>query len=60
LLALNVNGRGVPLGVPEEAERPALAELRGVPADDLAHRRGVAAASVDDDAHRLMHRPLLR
>jgi hypothetical protein len=25
----------------EEAERPALAELRSVLADDLAHRRGI-------------------
>ena len=32
---------GALLDVLEEAERPALAEIRGVLADDLAHRRGI-------------------
>ena len=41
LLALNVDERGALLDVLEEEERPALAELRGVLADDLAHRRGI-------------------
>ena len=41
LLALNVDERGALLDVFEEAERPALAELRGVLADDLAYRRGI-------------------
>ena len=41
LLALDVDERGALLDVLEEAERPALAELRGVLADDLAHRRGM-------------------
>ena len=41
LLALNVDERGALLDVLEEAERPALAELRGVLANDLAHRRGI-------------------
>ena len=41
VLALNVDERGALLDVLEEAERPALAELRGVLADDLARRRGL-------------------
>ena len=41
LLALNVDERGALLDVLEEDERPAFAELRGVLADDLAHRRGI-------------------
>jgi hypothetical protein len=36
-----VRERLVLLAVLEEAERPALAELRGVIANDLAHRRGI-------------------
>ena len=37
LLALKVDERGDLLDVLEEAERPALAELRGVLADDTAY-----------------------
>jgi hypothetical protein len=37
LLALNADERGALLDVLEETERPALAELRGVLADDTAY-----------------------
>jgi hypothetical protein len=41
LVALNVDERDALLAVLVEAERPALAELRGVLPNDLPYRRGI-------------------